>query len=686
MGDTKYYKDFFDFEKSDFKYKEYVSKFGRPQFGVLFILLVILGVFLYYSYISIMNIIGEVEAVFASYTGDLSGIDHLIETYRNDVIVLLFVAIFSSYFASVLALRVLKGVGAAFLWILSIISSLISVFLIIQIRVYLADQGWLFWTLIFISLLPIFLLLVFWKNLKIAARLINLTAEMLMKNKRIFINGVIYGILLLGLTVGIAAMYIDVFIELSSDATDVWFQIQSTDFSQSGFIIGMTTLYYFLGQFSYNFYYGGVIAQAHGFYRGKKIGTMDGFRIVVKRVRAILIYSAFSTIIYMIQWFLRQLAKKSKDTKKLANLGIKFTVKPGVVGSVINQKSPTQRMANWAIKLLEKLWFLINFYTLPAIVVENLSATKAITKSSKYVRTKIANLYVRKTAVRHMFRFTTVLMLLIAAATGAALGILLKDYFGMSGDETTLVIVFSTSFLVVAGIPAWLMSKNLDVVYLTFLYCFSYDKDLEELGFKGMPSRFYGIFSGKSEKKPGRILSSKKRKAFAYFGTFLGLIGMAAPIWCIYLLYVQTDSITAASSLNAWLESISYPTGYSLVVMLVAGIAFLLARRKVVTLTTLISGLCGVGAILYINYFRPVGFDWGPEIFDLFQMLVMVLEIVYALAFLVGLIAEAAIIGQEVNAERDERVLRELEGMIVDSSNASSDGDSVGLSDTSFAG
>ena len=67
-------------------------------------------------------------------------------------------------------------------------------------------------------------------------------------------------------------------------------------------------------------------------------------------------------------------------------------------------------------------------------------------------------------------------------------------------------------------------------------------------------------------------------------------------------------------------------------------------------------------------------------------MLVMVLEIVYALAFLVGLIAEAAIIGQEVNAERDERVLRELEGMIVDSSNASSDGDSVGLSDTSFAG
>ncbi|MBD3185863.1 hypothetical protein GF325_03455 [Candidatus Bathyarchaeota archaeon] len=658
---NKYYKDYFDLEQSDFKYKEYVNEFGRGQYGLLVLLLGILGIFMYFSFTSIMNILDEIQAFFASYAETVEGFVGLLQNYRGDIISLLFIAILTSYITSVLALRVLEGIGAAFLWVLTFLSSLISVFLIVQIRTFIADQSWLFWMLVVFALLPIILLVIFWKNLKIAARLINLTAKMLMQNKRVLINGVIYGLLFLGLTVGLAGIYIDYFIVLT-DAEDVLLQIRSTDFSQSMFIILVTAMYYFLVQFTYNFYYGGVIAQAHGFYRGKKIGTSDSFKVMIKRMRAIMVYSAFSTIIYMIQWFLRQLAKRSKDTEKLTKLGIKHKVGGNVMPGIIDKKSLGQRMANWAIKMLEKLWLLINFYTLPAIVIENMPARKAIKRSANFVRTKIANLYIRKTAVRHIFRFTTVLMLFLSGGAGAMLGVLLKDYFSLT--ETTAIIIFALMFLVVAGIPAWLMSKNLDVVYLTFLYCFSIDKEYEELGITGIPSRFKGIFSVKCEKKAGRLLDSKQKKIAAYIGTLVCLLSLVAPVFVIFTLYSRNYTITTLGvPYHDWLESMSWATGYGLIALGIGGLMVVIARRKLLSTALLISMFSGVFAIIYINYLRPMTWDPGSvqETFDIFQMIILVLELMVISPCVIGVIAEAAIIGQEVNSERKDKLLVDLE-------------------------
>ncbi|MFX0101151.1 MAG: hypothetical protein ACFFCS_16365 [Candidatus Hodarchaeota archaeon] len=617
-------------EDGKFDWDTYKKKFGSKSFFATIIFWVALIAFGYFCVMSAKNIYENIMLYFDydfESTVDLSSVAQnfvaLLEDYGLTILLIFVYSFIISFVASMASLQVMKIIGAIFLWFLVAITFVATFFVLYLMKEY-TEYKWIF---ILISALPMVILLFFWRNMKIASRLINITADMLMKNKRIFFNGIYFGIMNVLLLLGIQNYYIYKFVDFTSSPGDIIMNWQTTNFATAGGweVIGMTFLYYFLVQVSYNYYYGSVIAQAHGYYRYAKLGWADGARITAKRMRALVTYATFSAILFTITWILRQFAKRSKDTDRLKNLGIRVVLK-GKRG-IIKKQSWGQRLANWAIGLLEKLWMLVNFFTLPAIIIENKSAPGGIKKSFKYMITNIANVFVRKTAVRHVFRFTTFLYLFICAIGGAAIGLLTCDYFGL--DQTTAMITFSILSVGVAGIPAWVMTKNLDIVYLTFLYCYILDEDLyKKEGVENIPSRFFGDVDKLAEKAKKEVTYRKKTRIGVYIAMILSIVAMGVGAFVVFTLFGVDSTIINDAGFHPWLETMSWNIGYIAIFFAAAGFFAILSRRKGMMVLIGWGLLVALATSMYISYYRPgltgtVPWDFNENVFVYFRYIIL---------------------------------------------------------------
>ncbi len=657
MGkDKQEYKDFF--ENGTFKYKDYL-KTGRLYIGAGVLFVIIVGVFAYYSVMSGINVYLRVQNVIPTLTdivGQAQGITEIVRSHKMEVLVIMILAVFMSYIASLMSLNLLKLIGAAFIWILTALTAGLSILL-----VYLAKdfQGYEYLFLIG-AIIPPVVLAFFWKKLKIATRLINLTADLLMKNKRIFWNGLCFGAIYLVLSICIWAVYIDKFIAITSDFEQFILDIQTTDMSGDWFVVAMTLLYFFLVQISYNYYYGGVVHMAHAFYRSAREGTLDGFKIMNRRFRPIFTYAVFSSIIYTIKWILTQMAKRSKDTEKLSKIGIKIILKGKLMPGLINKKSITQRIANWAIKMLEKLWLLVNFFTLPAIVIENKNAPAAIKKSIDYVGANAVDVFIRKTSIRGVFGFTTAIFVLLCAGAGAIVGFWFMDRFDM--DATTAMIVFATIFGIFGGVPAWVMLKNLDIVYVSFLYCYLVDEDLKKEGISP-PSKFFGstdIRDGKVDKM------TRQRWVSAVFGVIFAFLAIGVYGYVLYVLLTIDPAILSISApFHTWLETISSFTGYGVLGLLLALVFSALARRKYMCIAIVLSICVATFTVLYINFWRPYyGIDnWNlyPNTLKSFKIFVGCMICITVGSWLLGTIVEVYLLTHDLNVMMNQELLHKME-------------------------
>ncbi|NMC07210.1 MAG: CTL/SLC44 family protein [Candidatus Lokiarchaeota archaeon] len=645
------YKDYFD--HGEFQYKQYL-KSGRLYVGAALLLAILVVVFLYYTGVSGWNVYQKVQAAIPFITTPVQGITELVMSHKGEVLAIIILAVFASYIASILALNLLKLIGALFIWLLTALTAGLSILL-----VYLAKdfQGYEYLFLLG-AVIPPVVLAFFWKKMKIASRLINLTADLLMKNKRMFWNGLYFGALYLILSAGIWAVYIDKFIQITADFEKFIMDIQSTDMSGDWFVVGMTMLYFFLVQIAYNYYYGATVHMAHAFYRGAREGHLDGFRVLNRRFRPIFTYAVFSSILYTIKWILSQMAKRSKDTERLSKIGIKVVLKGKLMPGLINKKSITQKIANWAIRMLEKLWLLINFFTLPAIVIENKNAPSAIKKSVEYVGANAVDVFIRQTSIRSVFGFTKVIFVLLCAGAGAIVGLWFKDRFNM--DVTAAMIVFAIVFGVGAGVPAWVMGKNLDIVYVSFLYCYLLDEDLKKEGITP-PSKFFGttdIRDGKEDKM------TRQRWVTAVVGVVLACVAIGCYGYNIYVLINGTDVIMADfDAFHAWLEQISFFAGYGALGMMLALVFSALARRKYISIAIVVSIAVALLMVCYINWWRPASppvWTTGNELTE-FKIVVGCLVCVVIGSWLLGTIVEIYLLTHDLNVAINEQLVRRME-------------------------
>jgi hypothetical protein len=157
----------------------------------------------------------------------------------------------------------------------------------------------------------------------------------------------------------------------------------------------------------------------------------------------------------------------------------------------------------------------------------------------------------------------------------------------------------------------------------------------------------------------GSPLGQGKTRVFAIAGMIAGLAGVGLGIFVILSLFGQDVSITSiinqtlpaeVPAFHAWLQELTWYTGFGMIAFGVAALFSALSKRMYMLVALLIGLGMGILTILYINMWRPYFGQtilWAAESFTVFQMLVLVMELIAFVPFLIGFLVEIVKIAQE---------------------------------------
>jgi hypothetical protein len=221
------------------------------------------------------------------------------------------------------------------------------------------------------------------------------------------------------------------------------------------YLIGIV-VYLFVTIFFYNFAYSTTSAITYIYMRGRDPTLGDGVRSSLSVIGGLIVLSIMSVIIAIVRIIIRSAARQSSSP---VGRGVGYAA-DGIIGWV---------------------WALVNYFTIPAMVAEELSATKAIRRSAGMVRKNFVDVMIKETAVRWGFGVLAFMFFIAFAAAGALFGwILTGDIF--------LTILVTVAFTILAAIPSTLVLRTFDIVYVTLLYIFIRRKEGDITGETAIPS------------------------------------------------------------------------------------------------------------------------------------------------------------------------------------------------------
>ncbi|MCK5238395.1 MAG: hypothetical protein KAR33_02535 [Candidatus Thorarchaeota archaeon] len=355
--------------------------------------------------------------------------------------------------ASVLANRLggtLIYIGAIFMNIMAWLGVLLLV----------AVSGWNFsilatsWPImipgIFTLFITLLLFTVFKERVRRAGEIIKLTGQVCLDEKGVFVPPLltmIFTLVSAVLFAGIIFQFTPLEVLLGTEDLTL----------ENGWPLGVgLVLYLFVTIFFYNFSYGTTSGMVYLYMRGKDPALGDGVKSSLGVIGGLIVLSILSVFIMLIRIAIQALTRKSGAGGRFAG-----NMASGIIGIV---------------------WFYINYFTIPAMVAEELSATKGIKRSVDLVRKNFVDVIIKETAVRWGFGVLAFFVFVSFAAGGAVIG-----WFVTSGD-VLLTILVTVLFVVFAAIPSTLILRTFDIVYVTLLYVFIRRKEGDITGKTAIPS------------------------------------------------------------------------------------------------------------------------------------------------------------------------------------------------------
>ncbi len=302
---------------------------------------------------------------------------------------------------------------------------------------------------LFITLL---LFTAFRSRVRRAGRIVQLTGQVCIDEKGTFVPplAAMLGTLLSALMFGA--------IVLRFMPSGVWLGTETLTL-ENGWPIGVAVvLYLFMTIFFYNFAYATTSAIVSIYMRGRDPSLSDGVKASLGVLGGLVALSIMSVIVTIIRMIIRAISRKSGAGGR-------------VVGSI------AEGTIGW-------VWALINYFTIPAMVAENLGATDGIKRSAGLVRRNFVDVIIKETAVRWAFMVLAFMFFFGFAIAGYVVGYYLN--FG-SANAVMMGIVFAIVFLVFASVPSALVLRTFDIVYITLLYVFIRQKAGEITGETAIP-------------------------------------------------------------------------------------------------------------------------------------------------------------------------------------------------------
>ncbi len=289
---------------------------------------------------------------------------------------------------------------------------------------------------LFITLL---LFTVFKERVRRAGEIIKLTGQVTIDEKGTFVPPLLTMIFTLVSAVLFGAIILNFMPQVLQAG---WEFTLETDWPM---IIGIV-VYLFVTIFFYNFAYSTTSAITYIYMRGRDPTLGDGFRGSLGVIGALIILSIMSVIVALVRLAISAISRRSQSA---IGRGVGAAAS-GVIGWV---------------------WALVNYFTIPAMVAEELSATKAIKRSAGLVRKNFVDVMIKETAVRWGFGVLGFMIFMGFALFGALFG-----WIYSTGD-IIMTLVFTAVFIVFASIPSTLVLRTFDIVYVTLLYVFIRRKD-----------------------------------------------------------------------------------------------------------------------------------------------------------------------------------------------------------------
>lgn len=303
---------------------------------------------------------------------------------------------------------------------------------------------------LFTLFITVLLFTVFKDRVRRAGKIIKLTGQVTLDEKGTFVPPLLTMIFTLVSAVLFAAILLNFMPWVLAIGYEF---VLETDWP---FIVGIV-VYLFVTIFFYNFAYSTTSAITYIYMRGRDPTLGDGVKASLGVLGALVVLSIMSVIVAIVQIAIRSMARRS--TSALGR-GVGYAAS-GVIGWV---------------------WALVNYFTIPAMVAEELSATKAVKRSAGIVRKNFVDVMIKETAVRWGFMVLGFMFFIGFALFGALFGWI------YSGGDIMLTIIFTVVFTIFAALPSTLVLRTFDIVYVTLLYVFIRRKEGDIKGRTAIPS------------------------------------------------------------------------------------------------------------------------------------------------------------------------------------------------------
>jgi hypothetical protein len=441
--------DLIDYQKK----KQYPSHKGAIA-GLLIVFGSFIGLGLY-----------SLSGLFQMYATEITAFLVLISPILADNLWLILVALGGIFVAcmgfAILASVAAKRLGGTLIYIGAIFMNLMSwgiVIILLMTGVFTISTLLAAWPIlipgIFTLFITILLFTVFRDRVRRAGEIIKLTGQVTLDEKGTFVPPLLTMIFTLISSLLFAAILVYFMPQIIQPGWE--FDI-TTDW---GYIVGLV-VYLFVTIFFYNFAYSTTSAITYIYMRGQDPTLGDGVKASLGVLGGLVVLAIMSVIVKLIQIVISAISRKS----------------PSAVGRGVGRAA--SGIIGW-------VWMLINYFTIPAMVAEELSATKAVKRSAGLVRDNFVDVMIKETAVRWGFGVLAFMMFIGLGILGGMFG----WFYALttSGDLFLMPVIFAIVFLVFAAIPVTLVLRTFDIVYVTLLYVFIRRKEGDISGKIAIPS------------------------------------------------------------------------------------------------------------------------------------------------------------------------------------------------------
>ncbi len=435
--------------------------------GEIFLVL-LFGIFFAYGGYNLYYLIDYVQNYFAvNPTAVLNPIIGLFKSYSWQTILVVVLVYFLTLQVAYLVVNLFGKMAGVFLY-----GSVIA-----QIGLFLWLYFYVSWEYNWIFLIPVALqacVLIFWrKKLNLAIQYVKLSSAIVWKKRKLLIPQVGQTLWIIILTVFYFVTTVATFFDITNIEPTLVIGTKTVEVTQGWVFTGFTALFVFLMYIVFFVTLGIKIDLVHSYVRskGQEMSFGHAWSVTRRRWWGLMGYAFYSTIIHMIQYFYKLAKKEIKPTSLLEAAKLTTEVMPAAPMSVDGKGGKTKKPP-----LRERIWMGLNFFTLPALMLEDRLFFSACLRSLQIVGHNIPDLYIKHANVDRLFQMMRISSVFLNGILGALFGGLFGWAFGFDSTWTYAAIAVGVGLFVwLGGTTSVLVLNDLNLSYITLMFMHTID-------------------------------------------------------------------------------------------------------------------------------------------------------------------------------------------------------------------